>query len=66
VAAALQIWSPTFSKAFDALPSAVRELVQRKVDGMGARLANFPHKRLEGVRSSNYESAIIACFMNSI
>ena len=48
MAAALQIWSPTFSKAFDALPSAVRELVQRKVDGIGARLANFPHKRLEG------------------
>ena len=48
MAAALQIWSPTFSKAFDSLPSAVRELVQRKVDEMGARLSSFPHKRLEG------------------
>jgi mRNA interferase RelE/StbE len=48
VAAALQIWSPTFSKAFDSLPSSVRELVQRKVDEMGTRLASFPHKRLEG------------------
>jgi mRNA-degrading endonuclease RelE of RelBE toxin-antitoxin system len=38
VAAALQIWSPTFSKAFDSLPSSVRELVQRKVDEMGGRL----------------------------
>jgi mRNA-degrading endonuclease RelE of RelBE toxin-antitoxin system len=47
VAAALQIWSPTFSKAFDSLPSSVRELVQRKVDEMGARLSSFPHKRLE-------------------
>jgi mRNA-degrading endonuclease RelE of RelBE toxin-antitoxin system len=47
VAAALQIWSPTFSKAFDSLPSSVRELVQRKVDEMGGRLSNFPHKGLE-------------------
>jgi mRNA-degrading endonuclease RelE of RelBE toxin-antitoxin system len=29
------------------LPSSARELVQRKVDEMGARLASFPHKRLE-------------------
>ena len=48
MAGALQIWSPTFSKAFDSLPSLVRELVQRKVDEMGARLASFSHKRLEG------------------
>jgi mRNA interferase RelE/StbE len=48
VAAALQIWSPTFSKAFDSLPSSARETVQRKVDEMGARLESFAHKRLEG------------------
>jgi mRNA interferase RelE/StbE len=48
VAAALQVWSPTFSKAFDSLPSSVREAVQREVDEMGGRLENFPHKRLEG------------------
>jgi len=48
VAAALQVWSPTFSKAFDSLPSAVRDAVQRKVDEMGTRLGNFPHKRLQG------------------
>jgi mRNA interferase RelE/StbE len=48
VAAALQIWSPTFSKAFDSLPAPVRDAVQRKVDEMGARLGNFPHRRLEG------------------
>jgi mRNA-degrading endonuclease RelE of RelBE toxin-antitoxin system len=47
VAAALQIWSPTFSKAFDSLPSSVREIVQRNVDEMGTRLASFPHKRLQ-------------------
>jgi mRNA interferase RelE/StbE len=48
VAAALQIWSPTFSRAFDSLPASVRDTVQRKVDQMGSRLENFPHKRLEG------------------
>jgi mRNA interferase RelE/StbE len=48
VAAALQIWSPTFSKAFDSLPAPVRDAVQRKVDEMGARLGNFPHQRLQG------------------
>jgi len=48
VAAALQIWSPTFSRAFDDLPPDIREMVQRKVDDMSARLESFPHKRLQG------------------
>jgi mRNA interferase RelE/StbE len=48
VAAALQIWSHTFSKAFDDLPSGIRETVQRKIDDMGTRLENFPHQRLQG------------------
>ena len=47
MAAAVQIWSPTFSKAFDSLPSTIREAVQHKVDEMGTRLGTFPHKRLE-------------------
>ena len=48
MAAALQIWSPTFSRAFDALPRQVQTDVQRKVDEMGARLDYFPHQRLAG------------------
>ena len=44
---ALQIWSPTYSKAFDSLPASVRDAVQRKVDEMGTRLESFPHKRLK-------------------
>ncbi len=48
MAAALQIWSPTFSRSFDSLPDSVRETVQRKIDEMGTRLENFPHKRLQG------------------
>ncbi len=48
MAAALQIWSPTFSRAFDALPRDVQADVQRKVDEMGLRLDAFPHQRLAG------------------
>jgi len=48
VAAALQIWSPTFTKAFDALPESVCADIQRKVDDLGTRLELFPHKRLTG------------------
>ena len=48
MAAALQIWSPTFSSAFDELSSSIRETVQRKVDEMGTRLESFPHQRLQG------------------
>jgi hypothetical protein len=48
VPAALQVWSHTFSKAFDELPSGIRPIVQSKIDDMGMRLENFPHKRLQG------------------
>ena len=48
MAAALQIWSPTFSRSFDNLPSSVRAAVERKVDEMGTRLESFPHQRLQG------------------
>lgn len=48
MAAALQIWSPTFSRSFDDLPSSVRDAVQKKVDEMGTRLETFPHQRLQG------------------
>ena len=48
MAATLQIWSPTFSKAFDSLSPPVRDAVQRKVDEVGTRLDSFPHKRLQG------------------
>ena len=48
MAAALQIWSHTFSKAFDGLPSGIREKLQRKIDEMRIRLETFTHKRLQG------------------
>ena len=49
-AAALQIWSATYTRAFDSLPPNVRELVQEKVDELGGRLDNFSHQRLAGRR----------------
>ena len=48
MAAALQIWSHTFTKSFDDLPTGIRETVRRKIDEMGLRLENFPHQRLQG------------------
>ena len=48
MAAALQIWSHTFSRAFGQLPASVRDAAQRKIDEMGAHLETFPHQRLQG------------------
>lgn len=48
MAAALQIWSAVFSKAFDSLPTDIRTDVQRKIDEMGTRLVSFPHQKLAG------------------
>jgi len=48
VSAALQVWSHTYSQAFDRLPAAVQQAVQRKVDDVGTRLSSFPHHRLTG------------------
>lgn len=48
MAAALQIWSQTFSDAFDNLPVSIRADVQRKVDEMGLRLNSYSHQRLQG------------------
>ena len=48
MAAALQIWSPTFCRGFDSLPSQVQQAIQDKVDEMGRRLDSFSHHRLTG------------------
>jgi mRNA interferase RelE/StbE len=50
VAAALQVWSHTFTKAFDSLPDATREAVRRKIDDISVRLETFSHRRLAGRR----------------
>jgi mRNA interferase RelE/StbE len=48
VAAALRVWSHTFSKEFDRLPPHIQQAVQAKIDELGRRLKTFPHHRLTG------------------
>jgi mRNA interferase RelE/StbE len=48
MAAALQIWSATFCRTFDALPTAIQTDILRRIDDLGTRLAAFPHQRLSG------------------
>jgi mRNA interferase RelE/StbE len=46
--AATQVWSQTFSKAFDALPTGVRIRIAEAVDFLGRKLAWAAHHRLQG------------------
>jgi len=46
--AATQVWSQTFSKAFDALPVGVRARVSEVIDSLGRKLASTAHHKLQG------------------
>ncbi len=46
MSAATQIASREFDTDFFQLPANVQSLVQRKIDEMGLRLADFPHYRM--------------------
>lgn len=46
--AATQIASRQFDEDFYRLQSGLQALAQRKMDDMGARLAEFPHYRMTG------------------
>jgi mRNA interferase RelE/StbE len=46
--AATQVWSQTFSKAFEALPRGVRFRITEAVDSLGRKLALVAHQRLQG------------------
>lgn len=46
--AATQVWSQTFSKAFDALPAGVRNRIVEAVDFLGRSLGSASHHRLQG------------------
>ena len=45
---ATQIAARQFDDDFFRLPSGTQELVQKKIDEMGLRLATFPHYRMSG------------------
>jgi mRNA interferase RelE/StbE len=44
--AATQIAARQFDSDFFKLPSAIQERIQKKIDLMGSRLADFPHYRM--------------------
>ena len=44
--AATQIASRQFDEDFFKLPTAIRDIVQKKIDAMGLRLATFSHYRM--------------------
>ncbi len=46
--AATQVWSQTFSKAFEALPSGARARIGEAIDNLGRRLVAGGHQRLQG------------------
>jgi mRNA interferase RelE/StbE len=49
--AATQVWSQTFSKAFDALPRGARVRIAEAVDSLGRKLAVALHHRLQGTNA---------------
>jgi mRNA interferase RelE/StbE len=47
--AATQICSPKFDQRFFALPKAIQERIQKRIDELGLNLRHFQHQRLQGV-----------------
>jgi mRNA interferase RelE/StbE len=47
--AATQIWVHKFDQRFHALPKALQERIQQRIDELGLRLRDFQHQRLQGV-----------------
>jgi mRNA-degrading endonuclease RelE of RelBE toxin-antitoxin system len=50
--AATRVHSPDFDADFSNLPKRIQRQIEKKLDEMGLRLAEFPHYRLTG--SSDY------------
>jgi mRNA-degrading endonuclease RelE of RelBE toxin-antitoxin system len=46
--AATRVHSPEFDEDFARLPEHIQRQIQRKLDEMGLRLADYPHYRLTG------------------
>jgi mRNA interferase RelE/StbE len=47
--AATQVCSQKFDQRFYALPKAVQERIQKRIDELGLDLRHFQHQRLQGV-----------------
>jgi mRNA interferase RelE/StbE len=48
MAAAQQVFSHPFDRAFFELPRSVQERIQARIDEIGLRLADYPHYHLTG------------------
>ena len=48
MSAALQVYYTPFDAAFFKLPPPIRARLEVKIDEVGLRLENFPHRRLVG------------------
>jgi len=46
--AATQVWSQTFTKAFESLPSGAQVRVSESIDSLGRGLSSVAHHRLQG------------------
>ena len=46
--AATRVYSPDFESDFAALPRKIQEQMEKKLNEMGLRLADYPHYRLTG------------------
>ena len=49
--AATQICSQKFDQRFYALPKAIQERIQKRIDELGLGLPHFQHQRLQGVQA---------------
>ncbi|MSR64231.1 MAG: hypothetical protein EXS18_00430 [Verrucomicrobiae bacterium] len=49
MSAALQIAYTDFDRDYFALPSCIRDQMDRKIDDMGLRLRTYPHYRMKGM-----------------
>jgi mRNA-degrading endonuclease RelE of RelBE toxin-antitoxin system len=47
--AATRVHSPDFDADFPDLPQNIQRQIERKLDEMGLRLADYPHHRLTGL-----------------
>ncbi len=44
--AATRVYAPDFDKDFTELPQTIQRQIEKKLDGMGLRLGDYPHYRL--------------------